>query len=64
MKPNPDLKQAAVARIVVTVKESHGCRVHQPGDQFVFDCERGPPAPPARTPRPPGWHQAVVEASP
>ncbi len=33
---------AALTRIVVTVKESHGCRVHQPGDQVVFACDRGP----------------------
>jgi hypothetical protein len=31
-----------VKRIVVTVKEAHGCRVHRPGDQFVFECDRGP----------------------
>src|SRR5574340_1638708 len=29
-------------RITVTVVESHGCRVHQPGDQVAFACDRGP----------------------
>ena len=28
----------APSRIVVSVKESHGCRMHRPGDQVVFEC--------------------------
>ncbi len=35
-------QQAALKQIVVTVVESHGCRVHRPGDRFVFECEPGP----------------------
>ena len=42
MRPSCERKQAAVTRIVVTVKESHGCRVHQPGEQVVFECDSGP----------------------
>jgi uncharacterized repeat protein (TIGR04076 family) len=30
--------QAGPTKIIVSVLESHGCSVHQPGDQFVFDC--------------------------
>ena len=42
MGPSGEKKQPVVARIVVTVKESHGCRVHRVGEQFVFECDRGP----------------------
>jgi len=30
--------ERTIKRIVVSVKEVHGCEVHQPGDQVVFDC--------------------------
>ena len=42
MAGSSERTQARIARIVVTVKESHGCRVHQPGDQMVFACDAGP----------------------
>jgi uncharacterized repeat protein (TIGR04076 family) len=35
-------RRAVVKRIIVTVKEAHGCRVHRPGEQFVFECDSGP----------------------
>ena len=42
MGTNCGKKPGVAARIVVTVKESHGCRVHQPGERFVFECDAGP----------------------
>ena len=38
MSTSAEESRSAPVRIVVTVRESNGCRVHQPGDQIVFEC--------------------------
>lgn len=41
MDTSREKERPAPMRIVVSVQESNGCRVHQPGDQMVFDCVDG-----------------------
>jgi len=38
MSASGEERRPAPTRIVVTVRESNGCRVHRPGDQIVFEC--------------------------
>jgi len=41
MSTSGEKQESVVARVVITVKESHGCRVHQPGDQVAFESGAG-----------------------
>ena len=38
MNTSRENEQSAPMRIVVSVRESNGCRVHRPGDRIVFEC--------------------------